>query len=149
MGRACFCGFWKMILQRKPQPLILGFKLFWNLRGWTLAKTRRISDKRYRKMPRMDVTGTVGQTDRQKFTNTLRWSPQIWQRWLPNKHMHADNLDKGQCKEFVPRWAPFVEAVTNGVKWGPYKWPYQWVTVLVFVHAISGVITGLIDSGII
>ena len=64
-------------------------------------------------------------------------------------HARRSNADKGQCKEFVPRWAPFVEAVTNGVKWGPYKWPYKWETVLVLFHPISGVTTGLIHSGII
>ena len=26
-------------------------------------------------------------------------------------------------------WAPTM--VINGVKWGPYKWPYKWVTGVV------------------
>ena len=31
--------------------------------------------------------------------------------------------------------------VTNGVAWGPYKWPYTWVSLCFFLISISGVLS--------
>ena len=112
---------YKMIIQRKPQPLILGFKLFWNLRG---VDSGEDTEDFWQKIPK-NATGSTF------FTNTLRWSPQIWQRWLPNKHMHAGPMQtRGNVKNLYQDGPLLLRPLQMEC---PYEWPYKWGTVLVSV----------------